>query len=1039
MKKLKTNEIIKCKKILLLFTFLIMLCSSTKMNAQNVTGVVVSQDDGSPLIGVTVLNSNSKKVTATDFDGQYSIVAKEGDLIKFTYLGMRTTSLKVKGTTLNVEMESEADALEEVVVVGYQKIKKKEVTGAVAQVKSEDIEKFVTTDVASALQGQVSGVSVIAASGEPGEQASIQIRGVTSISGSNEPLWVVDGIAQNGNPGLSPNEIETIDVLKDAASTAIYGAEGAAGVILVTTKQGKEGKMQITLNSSYGVQNLGRNLDLMNTRETLFYEQTRLVNGATPFAPGPVRNPEWINNDNTFTDLVLVDNAKTTQHFLNFSGGAKGFSYSSVLGYYKQEGTIVNSQFERINARISSAYRTENWKLNGSIAFTTDIRDRTGDFLVAQATTFLPYFPLLDPNSDVVFTDGNGGSQTPINNLSNALKRTNKINSDRINASLHIDRKIIDGLTLGATAGLALTNTNSHEFAPRVTEIDVTGTRPPEVDDSRSAVIMRNTRIATISADAGFKYNKKIANHKLGLQGLVAVKTVERKSFDAREQGVTNNSISNFFTTTVNPQVGSGTYDGRRNLTGVDYRTELLSYVGRATYSYKEKYLFSGIIRRDGFSAFPNNTWGNFPSVSLAWNITEEDFWQPYKSTVNNFKLRVSRGVVGNNRFNNIYAAFPTVAPDADYVFSPNDSEQALGQAVRQHANADLKWETSISDNIGVDLAFFKNKLTITADYYSTRREDMLQPVRLPGSSGVRQNGDNNQNLILNVGNMTNKGFELAARYRTRFKGLKLDVSGTFTTNENEITDLFGTDLIINGNSAIINGTQANATALIQGREVGAFYLYETDGVIKTEEELIEYKKLDPTARLGDLRYIDNDGDGVVKTDVDDKVYKGSALPDYEIGLNLKLDYKGFDFSTNWFASVGGEILNGNRANAYVSGRHKDLLNQWSIDNRNSNIPLNRGQRNATVNYVGDTDYWLEDGSYLRLRVATLGYTFSREIAKKLNISKLRIYLNAQNPLTFTNYKGFDPEIGGNVSRRGIDSSRYPLTSLYTVGLNLKF
>ncbi|WP_243739347.1 SusC/RagA family TonB-linked outer membrane protein [Flavicella sediminum] len=1028
---MKKQNLFRCKITMsrfLLVAILSLLCfnANAQQNQITVTGTVIGDSDALPIPGVTILIKGTQKGTSSDFDGLFSIKTEMGATLTFNYVGMEPQEVKVTSATMAILLKSSVDELEEVVVVGYGTVKKKELTGAVAQVKAEQIEAFVTPDLASALQGQVSGVNITAASGEPGEQASIQIRGVTSLVGSNEPLFVVDGIAQQGNPGLSPNEIQSIDVLKDAASAAIYGSEGAGGVILITTKRGKEGKMSVTLNTTYGVQTLRDGIQLMDTKESLFYATTRYENGATPFVPGPVRNANWINNNNTFDGYVLINNADTKQHTLNVTGGTKNFSYNAVVGYFEQQGTLINSGFRRINGRTTTSYTTDNWKINTSLAFTTEKRERSSNGLIVNALRYTPYYPIVDPDSDVVYTNGNGGVTTPLDILARALKKKDNSTRDRINASLSVTRNFGENLTAVATVGTAITADVRNQFTPKYTVIDLTD-NTSEVDPTKSFVQVNTGRITTLSSDFSLRYKKKFGDHNIGAQTTFAIKEEGQESIQARQEGVANNNISVLNGATINPSVSNG----------ANFDNTLIGVLGRITYDYKGKYLFSGLVRRDGSSKFGTGyKWGTFPSVSFAWNISDEDFWSNHKSVVNNFKFRISRGTVGNNRITP-YSFSSGVDSSMDYIFDENDANVSYGNAVKSYATADLIWETKTETNIGVDLAFLKNKFSVSVDYYDARNKDMLFPDRLPGSAGAYYS----PNVVLNIGNMTNKGLEIAGRYRAKIGKSRLDLRGTFSKNVNEITKTAGSTVINNANSTLISGDPGSiTTVLAEGYEIGSFFLYETNGVIKTEEQLAEYQKFPSrvNAKLGDLIFVDHDESGDI--DDADRHYLGSALPDFEYGINLRWSYKNFDVSTNWYGTVGAELMNGNKAAAYTYGRHKDLVNQWSVDNPTSNIPLNRGGlKEGSFNYIGSTDYWLENGDYLRLKLVTMGYSIPKNVCEKMGATSLRLFLTAQNPLTFTNYSGYDPEVGGNVTRRGLDVSRYPVTALYTLGLNLKF
>ncbi|QHI39268.1 TonB-dependent receptor SusC [Kordia antarctica] len=997
--------------------------------AQTITGVkgnVTTAEDGLPIPGVSVVIKGTTTGVATDFDGNYTIKAKLGDILEFTYTGLKSQTVTVTSGTLNIAMAEDAESLDQVIVVGYGSVKKKEVTGAVARIKSEDIEQFVSSDIASRLQGQIAGVSVSSSSGEPGEAASIQIRGITSLSGTNTPLFVVNGIPQIGDPGLSANEIQTIDILKDAASTAVYGSRGAAGVVLITTKSGKDGKMSVDFDYNYGQQFLGVGTPLMNTEDQLFYE-INTANYFGGFDPVTVNNPEWLGNDNTFDEYVLVDAAEVKTYNLNLSGGTEKFSYNASGSLFDQDGSLVNSNFKRYNGRISAQYNTDNWKINASIATTNENRRRASAGLIITASRYRPYFPEIDPNSDVVFDNGDGGTRTPSIALGQALKRKDDSNRDRTNINLGIRRKIVENLDFITNVGSSITNDSRDIFRPRFDLVDVDNGEIT-TDPTLSGISATHTRTTKFSWDAGLDFKKQFGKHSVSAQAVVTLEEDNNKTFLASIEGVSNNSITVLNGGTLNENVGSG----------FNYTTKRVGTLGRIQYNYDGKYIISALARYDGSSRFGREVrWGTFPSVAVAWNVSSEPFWKPLKTVVNNFKIRLSHGQVGNDSFSD-YEFASTIAPFADYIFDENDGSVDFGSAIRSYANRDIKWETSISNNIGVDISLFKNKVTITADYYNTKKEDMLFPVTLPGSSGAVYDS----NLILNVGNMTNKGLELAVNYRGAIGKSKFRIGATFTTNDNEITKVAGDGIIYNGNSSLISGdTDTYATTVIaEGYEAGAFFLHETNGTIKTQEELDIYRQFPSraNAELGDLKYVDANGDGNITTE--DRTYHGSGLADFEYGINLRWEVGRFDFSMNWFGTSGAEILNGNKAAMYGWQRHQDLVNQWTPDNPTSNIPSFRGRGREHPNYAGTTDYWLENGDYLRLKQATLGFLLPNDACNKIGLSKLRIYLTAQNPITFTGYDGYDPEVGNNnVARRGIDQSRYPISATYSLGVKLSF
>ena len=1043
---MKLNKKIKAKNSwsILLLTLIMSLSFCMKAQAQEmtVTGIVTSSEDGLPIPGVAILVKGSSVGTLTDFDGNYSISVKSGNILLFSYLGMEGKSITVNSKNINVALNPSLEGLDEVIVIGYGTQSKKEIAGAVAQVKADDISQFVTTDVASAMQGQIAGVNITANSGEPGESSSIQIRGITSLSGSNEPLYVIDGIPQQQGYqlNLASNEIETIDVLKDAASAAVYGTRGSAGVILITTKRGEEGSMSISFDQSYGVQRLGGNIPLMNTEQQVYFE-TQQINyfttlGLTGNNPGPTR-PEWLTNETDPRDLVLVDNAENKNYNLNVSGGTKNFTYNVSGGFINTGGVLIGSNFKRYNGRASTTYNTDKWKISTSIGFTLDDRDRTTNGVLTNAIRYRPYFPAIDISADSFFTEeGNGGIETPLNTLIQNLKQKDNERIDRINTSLSITREITKDLSFTTRLGTNVTNSIRNIFRPRFELVDIID-GSTQVDPLKSGVSAEASRLNVFSWDGALNYKKTFGDHTFDVLAATSFDERSYQTFIAARNGVASNEIEVLDGSTQDQSADSG---------GVNYVSKNIGLLGRVQYNYKGKYMLSALIRQDGSSKFSDDyRWGNFPSLSAAWNVSDETFWEPLKPTVNNFKIRASHGTVGNDSFAD-YVFSSVISQERDYIFDPNDTFVNLGSAVVEYANAGVKWETSISNNIGIDLGFFKNKFTLSADYYVTKKEDMLFPVRLPGSTGVVDGQP--QNLVLNIGNMTNKGLEIAAQYREKIGQSKLTLNATFTQNRNEITKIVDGNNLINNDGSNVLGNPTTVFAV--GREAGAFYLHKTQGVIKNEDQLLEYRNLDSNANLGDLIYTDqltvdtdNDGipdmaDGVINGL--DRVYSGSGLPDYELGFNLKWNYKNFDFSMNWYASVGAEIINGTKADAFTRGRHQDLVNMWTPQNPTSNIPFYVDRDGRHPNYEGNTDLWLEDGDYLRLKLVTLGYSLPKDVTEKIGMSKLRLFLSTQNPLTITGYDGYDPEVGGNnVVRRGIDTSRFPLSSLYSIGVNLEF
>ncbi|MDO6738775.1 TonB-dependent receptor [Wenyingzhuangia sp. 2_MG-2023] len=1037
---MKNFRIIKSKimmRNILLFMFLSFVCFQGKIYAQQdtVSGVVTHEEDGEPIIGVTIYKLGTKMITTTDFDGQYTIKAKKGDILKFEYLGMLSKAVTITGNVLNVVLTPDQTELEEVVLIGYGAVKKKEITGAVARVKSEDIESIVTSDLGNALQGQVSGVNVVD-SAEPGGDSEILIRGVTSLTGSNEPLYVVDGVMQEGNPRIPPNVIETIDVLKDAASTAIYGTRGAGGVILITTKKGSEGVLKVTLNSSYGVQVInGTPTRLMDANQQLYSiilqkrNSDELGLGDDQLNLGFDRFKSAYLNDSDLFKNVVLDNRPTQNHALTISGGGKEISYNVTTGFYKQEGTIVNSQFERFNIRANTGYKKGKWNINAIVAVTNEKNQKSPGGLTSQIIKYSPLSIDVDDVdlNDIIYTTG-GSTGNNLQSAINSFRNENIISSLNANTTFNLSYNFTDNLTVTTRYGLSSDYEYGHSFKPYQQVINVVSGE--EISQSRSSGV-GNTGQKKINNTFNLyaNYNLNInKDHKMAFTLGATYEKYTTERFSASGSGVTNNDIKVLDGTTLNYTVGSGT----------DYTSKTFGLLYRMQYNYKGKYVFSSSIRRDASSRFDVDARSAyFPSASVAWNISDEIFWDSYKATINNFRLRASYGKVGNQRVGD-YIYQPTFITSYQYAYGTSGNDNLTnGNIQNGYANKNLKWETSIQTNLGVDLSFFKNKFVLTAEYYHKTNSDMLFPITLPGSTGAV----NNSGIIINVGNMTNKGVELAAKYRSNIGNVKFNMNGTFTTNKNEITKLngFGRFTMMD-DSGLISGArdQSQVTAIAKGYEAGSFFIYSTDGVVNTSEELAEYQKINPQAGMGDLIIVDTNNDGQITND--DRTYRGSGLPKYELGYNLNTSYKNFDLSMNWYAALGQEIMNGSKATAFGYGRHEDLIYQWSDLNPTSSIPSYKNQIKSHYNYNGNTDLWLEDGSYVRLKAVTLGYSLSKTALEKLGgISKFRIYATAQNPLTFTKYTGYNPAVGGRLQSRGLDKGTYPITATYMLGLNLNF
>ncbi|NIJ44531.1 TonB-linked SusC/RagA family outer membrane protein [Wenyingzhuangia heitensis] len=1028
--KFKLFDNLKTKSVLFVllsvFSFSFMHAQSKKVSGN------VSSIDG-PAIGATVSVKSTGRLTVTDFDGNFEIDVKNNDVLVVDYMGYTKKEVPVKGKTIvKIELKQDAAQLEEVVVVGYGTQKKKEVTGAVANVKAEVIERTATADLGSAIQGQIAGVNVVATSGEPGEESNIQIRGVNSILGNNRPLYVVDGIPYEDDPKLSMNEIESIDVLKDGASAAIYGTRGAAGVILITTKKAREGQMNVRLNSYFGVQKITSSTPILDRNQRLFVEHlegealkgTRFGNTWTVIE----RSPHYLTNDTNLFDLIENDYATIQNHNLSISGGKNGLSYNVNGSFFSQEGVLWNSQYDRFNLRSNTSYKKGKWDIKSGISFRVEDNKISPWGLIQDAIKYSPLQPELVTDASVLENLGDDNEAQNVSYLGQKLNQKNDRVNHYFDVNINATYNISDNLKFTTRGAVSYNNGTQVTVNPEFIAIKDDGTK---IQNTQSSVTNTSTLQTKKTIDGFLNYKKSIGSHNVNFTLAYSAEQYEYSQFLARKFDLFNNEI-----TVLNNALQDEAYvESGTNQWTQDRRNTIIGSLARVQYNYKGKYLVNAFVRRDGSSRFRAEPYAIFPSVSLGWNVHDEYFWSPIKRYISQFKVRASRGTTGNNGAPD-YAFAPVIQLSRDYVFGGDGGEVLYNGATQEtFADPNLKWETSISQNLGVDMAFLSNKLTMNLDLYRTNKEDMLLPVLVPTSAG---GGSADETVVRNVGDMTNQGIELAVNYRHKGK-FSWNTGLTFTKNENEVTKMDESNPVIYFDDSTISGhsnDQDLTTLVREGYEAGAFFLHETNGVIQTQEQLLAYQQIDPNALMGDLIYVDENGDG--KITIDDRTYAGSGVPEFEIGWNFNAYYKGFDMAMQWYGAFGGEILNGNKALAYKSQNHQDLLYQWSSFNTDSNIPV---YRTATHNnYRGHTDYWLEDGSYLRLRNITVGYTIPKKKTQKMGVNKLRFYLAAQNLLTLTKYTGYDPEVGGNgLSTRGIDKGRYPVTGQVRAGIQLEF
>lgn len=1031
----KPNTLWRDRMVLLLLC----LCFFTGMTyAQgvNITGTVLDASDNIPIISATVVVEGTQKGTVTDFDGNFSLTGIAAKArVTVSYLGYKTQAFVVQSGKTNyvIKLKEDTEQLEEVVVVGYGTMRKKEVTGAVARVDAESIVQVSTPDVGSALQGQIAGVNVQASSGQPGSAANIQIRGISSVNGSNQPLYVVDGVPYDGDPGLSPHEIASIDVLKDAASAAIYGTRGSGGVILVTTKAGKEGDTKVSIDVNSGIQSITSGLSLIDASEYTYLNTLREQGKGE--ASNRVWSTLWNNsgqfaNNSELLSVVERDNQPITNAAITVSGGRKDLTYSFVGNYFNQEGVVINSGYERFNMRANSTLRKNKWTFNLNLSGVYDQQETPAWGLYNEVYMNKSTSQQIDP--DASLTNAGSSDANELQSVGNVLakfKQTTNNGGKGFNGNFSINYDIMKGLSFNSRLGTGFKSNRITTVNPFFEIYDKDGELVVNANTrSKIREDFRNNINFSWENMLNYHYNK--GKHDFKATAVLSYEQYDYESFFAQKFDLINNDIPSLGATTGDPLVGVG-----QGQWGQDKRTALIGMLGRVQYNYASRYMLSASVRRDGSSRFAKeNRWGYFPSVSAGWNISEEAFFEPLKNTVNSFKLRGSYGTTGNQNFGD-YAYAASISPEHDYAFVGSAGDELTYGSIQTHyANAEVKWETTKQSNIGIDLAFLQSKLTVTADIYQTDKEDMLFPLKVPPVAGTGTSGE----VILNVGNMENKGFEFATAWRSRVAGINYWARGTVARNVNEITKMAGSNKRTPiGTISTPSNSAQDITFLCEGMEAGVFLMMPTAGVVNTDAKLIEYQKLRPTAQMGDLIYVDENKDG--QLNADDLVECGSGAPEVELGLSYGLNFKGFDASMTWYSSIGNEIVNGSKVVSYQNSANRDLLYAWTPDNPTSTIPRYTGDK-SHYNTLVNTDIWVEDGSYARLRNVTVGYTFSKPFVKKLHLSKLRLYVAADNILTLTKYDGYDPEVGNDgLSQRGLDNGNYPISAQVRGGIQLDF
>lgn len=1041
--------------LMLLLLFPAMALRANPNQEKTVSGVVTSSADGEALIGVSVRVKETSQGTITDFNGKYSLNVRNGETLIFSYIGYLEQEIKVGNqSTIHVALNEDANELDEVIVIGYGVQKKKLNTGATVQMKGETLAKLNTSSALQAMQGQSPGVSIISESGQPGAEMKVTIRGLGTV-GNAKPLYIIDGI-EGDISVISASDIESIDVLKDAASAAIYGSQAANGVILVTTKQGTKGKGQVTFDAYYGIQNVARKAKMLNAEQYKVIMNEQAVNskaGLIDFdAMEGLADTDWINQ-------MFKDDAKTENYALSINGGSENSVYSLSLNYLSQEGIVGGkdvSNYERYGFRVNTEHKLYEGKLKVGQHLNFSWVKNTGiqvgnqyNNTLRSAFTTSPLSPVYSDNN-LYGSPYNDTTKSPWYNADGnpygamMTDSNNKNSAQRVIADIYAELEPIKNLKLRTVFGINYHSSDYRSFKP-IYRFSVYSYNEDHTSVSQRA--SKGHRLTwTNTASYDFTIDKHAFNAMIGM---------EAKRYDGVGLSAGNwnllSQFNDFAHAYISNTIGKahekddGIAETREVGGGPDNSFRSLSYFGRIGYNYQEKYMFNATLRADASSNFADgHRWGYFPSFSAGWVITNEAFMENTQSWLDFLKFRVSWGQVGNQdidpfQFSSPISTSTNVSSDnpaANYIFGTGLGAGAnvQGSYPVRLSNPNVKWETSEQTNIGFDARFLDSRLGVNADFYIKTTKDWLVEAPILATAGARP-------PVINGGDVKNTGIELALNWNDRIGKLNYNVGVNGAYNKNKVGKIPTDDGIIHGPTNMLYANSEEFYRAQNGYAIGYFWGYQTAGIFQNQADIDAWKAAGngilqgENVKPGDVKFVDQRKDGII--DVNDKVDLGNGMPDFTYGFNVSLDYKGFDFAIYANGAAGNKIVQsyGSQAGKYANYTTA-ILDRWTGEGTSNRMPR---VTETNINWQF-SDLYLQDGDYLRISNITVGYDFSKLIKWKY-ISQCRLYASVQNAFTFTKYDGMDPEIGYGTDGwvYGVDLGYYPRPRTFLFGVNLKF
>ncbi|WP_345953822.1 TonB-dependent receptor [Mucilaginibacter sp. PAMB04168] len=1029
------------------FFFMLFLLSAFGLKAQDlqVSGTVTQKSDGSPVPGITVAIEGGAGGAATGASGEFRVrIPHLGTVLVFSGIGYETQRYTVNtASPIQIVLTDRATALSDVVVIGYGTQVRRNVTSAISSVKPDQITQTPITRVEQALQGRVAGVQVANVSGQPGDEPTVRIRGI-GTNGNASPIYIVDGFQVGGIDYLNPADIQSMDVLKDAASAAIYGARGGNGVVLITTKSGsKDGRSRVTYDGYYGIQNPWRQLNMLDAREYAVMQNEGSINGGgSPIFTDLSKYPAGTGTD--WQKALFEKNAPMYNHQIGVNGGTDKNNYAINFSLFNQKGIVGGdkSNFKRYTFRANTDNKVKDFlKVGANVAYSHINRtsiDPNQEFggVLSNALNLDPITPVIETDpaalsapryaSPNLVRDANGQvygispyiTQEIVNPLARFAVTNGRTRVDKVVGNTYAELNLIKGLVLRSTFSIDLAYVNTNNYTPLFY-------LNAAQQSTNSSVSKGVDRYYTWAQENVLTYAKTFNKHNLTL---TAGNTWRRENSEGLYGSNTGLVVSDPNMAYLNLAVDAGT----AKATGGAGEYALFSLFGRASYSYADKYLLSASIRRDGSSSFgQNHPFGYFPAVSAGWIFTEESFI-PKNDFLTFGKLRASWGQNGNDRIGNYpWAAVIGVGRGYSY-YNGSGNGYINGASPSYIANPDIKWEASEQINIGLDLTFMRNMFTLTADYYIKTTKGWLLQVPIPLSVGVPAG-------TANGGSVRNSGIELSLNYQQNFGQFRVNAGINGSFNKNEVTEINNAEGILGGAGISTYGQVQRSTV---GQPFSYFYGYQTDGIFQNVAEVNAYSRngvrIQPDAVPGDVRFKDLNGNGVI--DPDDRTQIGNPTPKINAGFNFGLSYKGFDLNGFFTGAFGNQIFNGIRRQDLVSSNMQTTyLNRWTGEGSTNRYPRFT-YNDANGNYTRISDLYLENGDYVRLKTLQLGYTISKNLASKIRLQALRIYVSGDNLVTLTDYTGFDPEIGARGSLDiGIDRGVYPQSRTFRLGLSATF